>query len=51
MNDGRMKEEASHRIGEERKASGALQKPRKNICISSETTNETYEGIIKPSFS
>jgi len=48
-NDGRMNEEVRHRIGEARKASGALQKLWKNRRMSNEAKVGMYEGIVEPS--
>ena len=47
--DGRMSEEVGHRIGEARKASGALQKLWKNRRMSREAKVGMYEGIVEPS--
>ncbi|MEL7520935.1 MAG: reverse transcriptase family protein, partial [Cyanobacteria bacterium J06553_1] len=46
--DGRMNDEVSHRIGEARKVSGALQKLWKNRRMSMEAKVGMYEGIIEP---
>merc|ERR1712105_304859 len=46
--DGKMNEEVSHRIGEARKVSGALQKLWKNRNMSMEAKVGMYEGIVEP---
>ena len=47
--DGRMVEEVSHRIGEARKVSGALQKLWKKRHIAQQAKIGMYEGIVEPS--
>merc|ERR1711872_65064 len=48
-NDSRMSEEVNHRIGEARKACGALKGLWKKRHISREVKVRMYEGIIEPS--
>ena len=47
--DGRMNEETSHRIGEARKASGALQCLWKNRHMSVRVNMGMYDGIVEAS--
>lgn len=47
--DGKMNAEMNHRMGEARKAAGALQKVWKRRHVSREAKVGMYEGIIEPS--
>ena len=47
--DVKMNEELNHRMGEARKASGALQRLWKNRRMSVQAKAGMYEGIVEPS--